>query len=237
MERAKAKENCTRGSDFNLSVVSRDVLEDTAFGVGELATRSRSVGLNKNMHITIQGKTHCKEIFVNGRAHRRKDKITACPKEKDREKEIGKRNNPGEGNRSQDQIGSPDEETGQRRLDDFGLKRQKIELVGDFQGHNDFEAPEVDRAAYVFFSQKCKSGMIDWMKLPSSSTSGMQVSGEPAGTHGKNISPQESRYLPRDVEMNEPLLTLETLCSRAQRIMRHQFQPKEPIAACIWRVF
>ena len=47
MERARAKENCTKDSDFNPSVVSRDVLGDTAFGVGELATRNRSVGLKQ----------------------------------------------------------------------------------------------------------------------------------------------------------------------------------------------
>ena len=63
MERARAKENCTKDSDSNPSVVSRDVLEDTAIGVGELATRNRSVGLNKSMQRTIQGKTHCKETF------------------------------------------------------------------------------------------------------------------------------------------------------------------------------
>ena len=44
VERAMAKENCTEDSDSNPSVVSRDVFEDTAIGVGELATRSRIVG-------------------------------------------------------------------------------------------------------------------------------------------------------------------------------------------------
>ena len=82
VERAKTKENCTKGSDSNPSVVSRNVLEETAIGVGELATRNRSVGFNKSTRRTIQGKTHCKETFVNGRAHRRKGKVTASPKAK-----------------------------------------------------------------------------------------------------------------------------------------------------------
>ena len=82
LERARAKENCTKDSDFNPTVVSRDVLEDTAIAFGELATRNRSVGLNKSMQRTIQGKTHCKETFVNGRAHLRKAKVTTSPKAK-----------------------------------------------------------------------------------------------------------------------------------------------------------
>ena len=96
----------------------------------------------------------------------------------------GKRNNPGEGNHNQDQTGSPDEETGQRRLDDFGVKQQRVEFDGGVQEHNDnFEAPNMDRAAFVFCVQKCKSGMTDWMELPCSLSSGVQVSEEPAGTH------------------------------------------------------
>ena len=120
VERARAMENCTKDSDSNPSVVSRDVLEDTAVGVGELATRSRSVGLNKSMQRTIQGKTHCKETFVNGRAHLRKDKVTTSPKVK--VKVRGKRTHPGTGNQNQDQAGSLDEETGPRKLDDFDIK-------------------------------------------------------------------------------------------------------------------
>ena len=34
----------------------------------------------------------------------------------------GKRKHPGNGKDNQDQAGSPNEETGQRRLNDFGLK-------------------------------------------------------------------------------------------------------------------
>ena len=57
----------------------------------------------------------------------------------------------------------------------------------------------MDGAAYVFCVQTCKSGMTDWMELPSSS--GVQVGEEPAGTHEKMISLQESHCLPLDVEM------------------------------------
>ena len=51
----------------------------------------------------------------------------------------------------QDQAGSPDEKTGQRRLDDFGIKRQRDEFVVDVQVSDDFETPKVDRAAYSSF--------------------------------------------------------------------------------------
>ena len=68
-------------------------------------------------------------------------------------------------------------------MDDFGIKRQRVEFVGDVPEHNEnFEAHKVDRAAYVFCVQKSTRGMTDWMELPSSSKSGVQVSEEPAGT-------------------------------------------------------
>ena len=57
------------------------------------------------------------------------------PKGKGKGKGEGKRKYSGKGNRNQDQAGSPDEETGQRRMDDFGLKRQRVEFVGDVQEH------------------------------------------------------------------------------------------------------
>ena len=44
----RANEKCTKDSASNPNVVSRDVLEDTALGADESATRSRSVGLNKS---------------------------------------------------------------------------------------------------------------------------------------------------------------------------------------------
>ena len=123
MERARAKEGCTKDSDSNPSVVNRDVLEDTTIGVGELVTKKRSVGLNKSTQTAIHRKTHCKETFVNGQTQRRKGKVTTNP--------LGQRDNskkPGKGNHNQDQAGSLDEEAGQRSLDDFGMKRQRVEL-------------------------------------------------------------------------------------------------------------
>ena len=100
----------------------------------------------------------------------------------------GKREHPGKGDHNQDQAGSPNEETGQRTLGDFGIKRQKVQFVGDVQENDDFETPRLGRAAYVFCVQQCKSVMMDSTELPSSSTrvfSGMHGSEEPAGTHEK----------------------------------------------------
>ena len=71
MERAEAKERCTKDSDSNPSVVSRDVLKDTATGVGESATKKRSVCSNKSTQEAIHHKTRCKETFVNGQTRRR----------------------------------------------------------------------------------------------------------------------------------------------------------------------
>ena len=52
------------------------------------------------------------------------------PKGKGEGEGKGKRKHTGNGNHNQDQAVSPDEETGQRRLDDFGVKRQRVEFVG-----------------------------------------------------------------------------------------------------------
>ena len=60
----------------------------------------------------------------------------------------GKRKHPGKGNQNQGQAESPSED-GQRTLGDFGIKRQRVEFVGDVQENDDFETPRVDRAAYV----------------------------------------------------------------------------------------
>ena len=49
----------------------------------------------------------------------------------------GKGNTPGKGNRNQDQVGFADEGAGQRRSDDFGTKRLKVEFVDDVQEHSD----------------------------------------------------------------------------------------------------
>ena len=80
--RARTKERCTKDSDSNPSVVNRDVLEDTAIGAGELATKQRSVGLNKSTQRAVHHKTHCKETYVNGQTQRRKGKVTTNFKEK-----------------------------------------------------------------------------------------------------------------------------------------------------------
>ena len=65
------------------------------------------------------------------------------------------------------------------------LKRQRVEFVGDVQENEVFETPRLDRAAYAFCVQKCKSVMMDSTELPSSSTRVFDVSEEPAGTHEK----------------------------------------------------
>ena len=44
----KSNGKCTNDSDSQPSVVSRDVLEDTAIGAGESASRNHSVGSNKS---------------------------------------------------------------------------------------------------------------------------------------------------------------------------------------------
>ena len=64
--KARTKVKCTKDSDSNPSVVSRNVLEDTAIGVGELATKKRSVGFNRSTQRAIHHKTRSKETFVNG---------------------------------------------------------------------------------------------------------------------------------------------------------------------------
>ena len=38
-------------------------------------------------------------------------------------------------------------------LGDFGIKRQRVEFVGDVQENDDFETPRLDRAAYVLRSK------------------------------------------------------------------------------------
>ena len=109
------------------------------------------------------------------------------------------------------------------------MKRQRIEFVGDIQENDDFETSRLDRAAYVFCVQKCKSVMMDSTELPSSSTRVFDGSEEPAGTREKIISQRERCFSPLDVEMIDQLLTLEVLCPRAQWIMRRQFRQRNSI--------
>ena len=52
-----------------------------------------------------------------------KARSQASPRAKAKVKARARENIQGTGNRNQDQAGSPDEETGQRTLGDFGFKR------------------------------------------------------------------------------------------------------------------
>ena len=108
------------------------------------------------------------------------------PREREREKEKAMKN-AGKGNHNQDQAGPPDEGTGQRRLDGFGITRQRVEIVGVVQEHDDgFEMPRADRAGYVFCVHNCKNVMSECLEVPSwlvKVVSAVQVSEEPAGTH------------------------------------------------------
>ena len=80
-----------------------------------------------------------------------------------------------------------------------------------------FEAPREDRADYVFCVHNCKSGMTDWMELPSSSTSGVQVSEEPAGALMKKIfqSTGESLFAV-GCRYDRPIVDFGSVCPRAQ---------------------
>ena len=121
---------------------------------------------------------------MNGQTRQRKGKVTTSPRAKSKVKARARKNNPGKGNHNQDQTGSPHED-GQRTLGDFGIKRQRVGFVGDVQENDDFECPRLDRAAYVFYVQKCNSIPMDSTELPSSSKRVCDGYEEPAGTHEK----------------------------------------------------
>ena len=93
-------------------------LEDTAIGVGELATKKRSVGLNKEYtksnppHDPLQ--RDIREWTNPAEKRARSPPAQRKRKGKWKEEESRKR-------APQPGPGSPDEEAGQRRLDDFGL--------------------------------------------------------------------------------------------------------------------
>ena len=143
-KKTRAKVKCKKDSDSNPRVVNRDVLVDTATGVGELATKKHSVG-KINVYEEIFHKTRCKETFVNGQAQQRKGKVTTNPRKKGKRKRERKGQTPQKGNHNQNQTGSPDEETGQHTLSDFGTEGQRVQFVGDVQRHDDgFEAPRED---------------------------------------------------------------------------------------------
>ena len=117
---------------------------------------------------------------MNGKTRQRKGKVTAKGKSKGNGK--GKRKHPGKGNHNQDQVGSPNEDE-QRTLGDIGIKRHRVELVGDVQENDDFESSPLDRAAYVFCVQKCNIVSMDPTELASSSKRVSDGNGEPVGTH------------------------------------------------------
>ena len=71
-------------------------------------------------------------------------------------------------------------------MDGFGITRQRVEIVGVVQEHDDgFEMPRADRAGYVFCVHNCKNVMSECPEVLSSRkvVSGVQGSEEPAGTH------------------------------------------------------
>ena len=80
----------------------------------------------------------------------------------------------------------------------------------------------LDRAAYAFCVQECKSVMTDSTELPSSSTRVFDGSEEPGALMKNSISQRERCFSPFDVEMIDQLSTLEVLCPRVQWIMRRQ---------------
>ena len=90
----------------------------------------------------------------------------------------GKRTHPGNGNHNQDQAGSLNED-GQRTLGDFGIKRERDEVVGVVQENDDFETPRFGRASYLFCVQQCKTEVSSSLKRVSDGSE------EPAGTHAK----------------------------------------------------
>ena len=147
------------------------------------------------------------------------------PKGKGKGKGKGKRKHPGNHN----QAGSPNED-GQRTLGDFGVKRQRVEFVGDVQENDDSWSLRLDRAAYVFCVQECNSVRMDSTELPSSSKRVSDGSEEPPPLMKNSISQRERCFSPLDVEMIDQVLTLEVLCPRAQWIMRRQFRQRKFIA-------
>ena len=73
-------------------------------------------------------------------------------------------------------------------LGDYGVKRQRVEFVGDVQENDDFETPDWIEQLICFEFKSARVFMMDSTELPSSSTSvfsGMYRSEEPAGTHAK----------------------------------------------------
>ena len=84
--------------------------------------------------------TSQRERFANGQTRQKKGKVTASPKVKVKVNVKARiREN------SQDQAGSPNEEIGQRTLGDFGVRRQRVAFVGDFQENDDFDPEWIEQ--------------------------------------------------------------------------------------------
>ena len=100
--------------------------------------------------------------IVNVRVQQRKRKVTNQSKGRG----IGKRKRKEDKSRNRKPESGPGWISIRRnwtaQVDEFGTKRPRVEFVGAVPEHNDnFEAHKVDRAAYVFWFQKCKSDMTD----------------------------------------------------------------------------
>ena len=91
---------------------------------------------------------------------KRMGKVTTNPRKKGKRKRERKGQTPQKGNHYQNQTGSPDEETGQHTLSDFGSEGQRVQFVGDVQRHDDgFEAPREDHTNYVSCVHRCGNAM------------------------------------------------------------------------------
>ena len=180
----RATETCTKDLESNQSVGNRDILVDAAIGVGELATKKRSVGLNKSTQRAIHHKTRCKETVVNGQTQRRKGKVTASPQAKVRIKARARENIKEKGTTTRTRLDLRTKNAGQRKLNNFGIKRQRVQFVGDVHQHDGgFETGREDRAACVFWVHSCNNAMSECLDVPSpSGISCVQESEEPAGT-------------------------------------------------------
>ena len=142
-------------------------LVDSVLGVGEAGTKKPIVVFFKQEYMKSNpSQDTLQKDILEWTNSSEKGQGHSQPKSKG----AGKRKHPGKGNHNQDQAGSPNAEIGQRTLGDFGLKRQRVEFVGDVQENDYFETPRVDRAACVYCIQKRKSVMVNSTELPSSST-------------------------------------------------------------------
>ena len=69
---------------------------------------------------------------MNGQTRQRKGKVTTSPRAKVKVKAGARKNIQEKGSTIRTRAGSPNED-GQRTLGDFGIKRQRVEFVGDAQ--------------------------------------------------------------------------------------------------------